>query len=72
MQTISLTADESLDLGSFVINKCTHNIYEFIGLSKDISLLPKVNSIGTGSTAYCADTKELYMYEKTTRQWYLQ
>lgn len=72
MKSISLRVDESLDMGSFVINKQTDNVFEFIGLARDVPKLPKVDSIGTGSTAYCADSKELYMYEKTSKEWYLQ
>lgn len=69
---IPLAAGETLDMGSFVISGKKGNVYEFKGLSKDVSKLPKVQSIGTGSTAYCIDNGILYMYEKTTKTWYEQ
>lgn len=67
---IPLTADESeIDMGSFVLTKKDSNMYEFQGLSKDISKLPTVKAIGTGSVALCVDTGDVLMYEKTTRNW---
>lgn len=70
---IPLTADEEpIDMGSFCVTGKNSNIYELKGLSKDVSKLPKVNAIGTGSTAYCIDDGILYMYEKTSKTWYEQ
>lgn len=48
---------------------------EYWGLSTDIAKLPrgKNNSeLSTGSTAYCIDNGELYIYESTTGEWHLQ
>jgi len=47
-------------------------------MSADVSKLPKraiypkYKDLTTGSTAYCVDTGELYMYEFTSDNWYLQ
>lgn len=38
------------------------------GLSKDLDKLPHTGD--TGSTAYCVDTAEKFMYEKSTDTWY--
>lgn len=38
------------------------------GLSVDLDRLPRTGD--TGSTAYCIDTHEEFMYEKTTDRWY--
>lgn len=67
---IPLADGETLDLKSFVLTAKHDDIYEFQGLKADIASLPKVNAIGTGSTAFCIDSGEAYGYEKTTRQWY--
>lgn len=72
MNFISLTTDETLHMGSFVVKSKNKTIFELVGLSSDVQNLPTVDSIGTGSTAYCVDSKELYMYEKTSKTWYLQ
>jgi len=40
------------------------------GLKKDIGLLP--TNVPTYTKAYCIDTGELYIFEATTGQWYLQ
>lgn len=69
---IPLAQGETLDLKSFVLTAVNGDRYDFQGLKADVSSLPKVNAIGTGSTAYCVDTAELYMYEKSTRTWYEQ
>lgn len=70
---IPLLADEKpFDMGSFCVTDRDSNIYEFKGLSIDVSKLPKVDAIGTGSTAYCVDDGILYMYDKSTKTWYEQ
>ena len=69
---IPLCADETIDMGSFTITGKNGNIYTFTGLSKDISKLPKVQAIGTGSLAICVDDGSSYMYEATTKTWYEQ
>jgi hypothetical protein len=69
---IPLCEGESFDAGSFEMISCEKNIYEFFGLSADVIKLPTVSVIGTGSIAYCVDTGELYIYERTTKKWYKQ
>lgn len=58
------------DLGSWVATSVDGNIRNYDGLSKDVSKLP--HYVGTGSSAYCDDTGEIYIYEKTSDTWYLQ
>jgi len=67
---IPLCAGETLDMGSFTLTKATNGVYEFKGLSADVSKLPTVQAIGTGSTALCVDNGTIYMYEKTSKTWY--
>lgn len=67
---IPLCEGETLDIGSFTLTEKDGNVYSFTGLSADVLKLPKIQAIGTGSTALCADTGSVYMYEKTTKTWY--
>lgn len=69
---IPLRAGESVDLGSFEIVKYENGIYEFAGLSEDIGKLPVVDAVKSGSNAYCIDTGEVYMYEKSSNRWFKQ
>lgn len=51
------TADETVeDLKSWVVTPKGNNVFEFKGLSSDISVLPKLKNLTTGSTAYCSET----------------
>lgn len=43
-------------------------IESWYGLSADLDMLPKTGC--TGSTAYCVDTGDRYMFEETTDTWY--
>lgn len=43
----------------------------FVGLSKDIDLLPK-SGINTGSDAFCADTGDVLIFVDETKTWYKQ
>ena len=43
-------------------------IESWCGLSADIDKVPKTGC--TGSTAYCVDTGDRYMFEDTTDTWY--
>ena len=43
-------------------------IESWCGLSADLDMLPKTGC--TGSTAYCIDTGDRYMFEETTDTWY--
>lgn len=62
--------DEIWDLGSFVATEVDGNIRNYDGLSKDVEKLP--HYVETGSSAYCIDTGEIYIYEKSSDTWYLQ
>lgn len=62
--------DEIPDLGSFVATSADGNIRNYEGLSADIDKLPRYDSLGTGSSAFCLDTGQLFKYERTTRTWY--
>lgn len=45
-------------------------VSETAGLSADVDKLP--TNAATGSTFYCIDTQEVYMFEETTKTWYKQ
>lgn len=62
--------EEIWDLGSFVATSVDGNIRNYDGLSKDVEKLP--HYVATGSSAYCDDTGDIYIYEKTSDTWYLQ
>lgn len=62
--------EEIWDLGSFVATDVDGNIRNYDGLSKDVGKLP--HYVETGSSAYCIDTGQIYIYEKTSDIWYLQ
>lgn len=66
-----ITAGETIpDLGSFICTEVNGNIRKYEGLSFDVGKLPHYNNLGTGSSALCLDTGELYKYEKTSDIWY--
>lgn len=57
--------------GSFKLVEVKGNHKMFMGLSDDVSLLPnEVQNTITGSSAFCVDTGELYLYEESTKTWY--
>lgn len=45
------------------------NLQDF---SEDIGKLPVVDAVKSGSNAYCIDTGEVYMYEKSSNSWFKQ
>lgn len=51
-------------------------IDNFFGLSNYVNELPKAANnnlyLRNGSTAYCIDTGDIYMYATSTDQWYKQ
>ena len=63
------------DYGSFsdslMNTKNKNDRAEFYGLSEDIGKLPSTG-INSGSTAYCADTGDVYVFIKSTGKWYKQ
>lgn len=65
-----LAGEEVPDIGSWV-DISENGEKDYRGLSKDVSKLPK-GYPNTGSTAYCVDNGDLYMFEKTSNKWYLQ
>lgn len=66
------------DIGSFRCDTLENGKRNYLGLSTDIAKLPKVatypeyTDLKTGSTAYCVDTGDLYMYEASNDNWYEQ
>lgn len=57
--------------GSFKIVEVKGNHKTFMGLSDDVSLLPnEMQNTITGSSAFCVDTGEVYLYEESTKTWY--
>ena len=61
--------------GSFVIAKREGSKLELFGLKSDLAKLPRDKNdaeLATGSIAYCVDSRELYIYESTSGDWYLQ
>lgn len=55
-------------VGRYLLPYTREGRESWCGLSTDISKLPHTGA--TGSTAYCVDTGERYMYERTTDKWY--
>lgn len=62
--------DEIPNLGSFVATSVDGKIRNYDGLSSDVDKLP--HYVETGSSAYCIDTGDIYIYEKKSDIWYLQ
>ena len=61
--------DEVWDLGSWVAVAIRGSVRHYKGLAADVPKLPRY--AGTGSTAECLDTGDVFKYEKTTGRWYL-
>ena len=61
------------DLGSF---ECVHvegvNKREYQGFSVDVPKLPKYENLEAGSSAYCLDTGDYYIYHAKTKTWVIQ
>ena len=47
------------------------NVYEFRGLKADMDKL-NPDIIKNGSSFYCMDTGEVYMYDESTKKWLFQ
>ncbi len=62
--------DEVWDLGSLTATAASGRQRHYKGLSRDVPKLP--HYVGTGSTAYCVDSGDVYMFEETTDTWYRQ
>lgn len=66
-----LDADGNVvDMGSFVVRSSSSGVYQLYGLSKDVDKLP--TTLAMGSSAYCVDTGDLYMFDSENSQWILQ
>lgn len=66
-----LDADgKEIDIGTFVVKSSSSGVYQLYGLSKDVSKLP--TTLAMGSSAYCVDTGDLYMFDSENKQWTLQ
>lgn len=71
-----LDEESKLDIGSWVAYKVSPgNVREYIGLSTDVDKLPKYKysergeALGSGSTALCADTSDVYIYNSSDDSW---
>ena len=71
--------ESATNLGSWVCSKVTKDntygtlqIREYFGLSADVDKLPTYSDLATGSSAYCVDSGELYMYNASTTEWVKQ
>ena len=63
--------DTTEQYGSFKLVEIKGNHKMFMGLSSDVTLLPnEMENTITGSSAFCVDTGELYIYEETSKTWY--
>ena len=63
--------DTTEQYGSFKLVEVKGNHKMFMGLSSDVTLLPNnMQGTITGSSAFCVDTGELYLYEESSGTWY--
>lgn len=53
-----------------MINTKPNNAREYVLLNADKDKLNKITNAGSGSMAYCTDTKELLMYNETDKTWH--
>ena len=61
------------DLGSWeCVDGQDRNQRNYQGLSIDVDKLPTYDDLEAGSTAYCVDTGEYYIYHAKTKTWYQQ
>lgn len=61
------------DLGSFVcVKREGVNKREYQGYAVDVPKLPKYDNLESGSTAYCIDTGDYYIYYAKTKTWVVQ
>lgn len=63
--------DSTEHYGSFKVVEIKGNHKMFMGLSSDVALLPnEMENTITGSSAFCVDTGEVFLYEETSKTWY--
>ena len=56
---------------SLLNQRSTSDRADFYGLEADVGLLP-TEGINSGSSAFCVDTGNVYIYLSSTQTWYLQ
>ena len=68
--------ESKLDIGSWVAYRVSPgNVRDYVGLSTDVDKLPKYKfsekgeALGGGSTALCADTSDVYIYNPSDDSW---
>ena len=71
--------ERDTDLGSWVCTSVkkdetygTFQVREYYGLSSDVSKLPVYDDLCTGSSAYCVDNGDLYLFNATAHSWVKQ
>lgn len=63
--------DTTEQYGSFKLVEVKGNHKMFMGLSSDVTLLPnEMQNTITGSSAFCVDTGEVWLYEESSKTWY--
>lgn len=65
--------EQAHDLGSFeCVKREGVNKREYQGFSIDVRKLPRYDDLESGSTAFCLDTGDYYIYHAKTKDWVLQ
>ena len=60
-----------IDFGSInMVEVKQRNVRNYTLLSADKDKLSKITNAGSGSLAYCTDTKELLMYNEADKVWH--
>ena len=63
--------DATAEFGSIRMTEVKQrNVRNYTLLSADKDKLSKITNAGSGSMAYCTDTKELLMYNEADKLWY--
>lgn len=60
------------DLGSVRCIQKNGNKRKYAFLSKDLDKLPTYDNLSSGSSALATDTNKVYVYESTSKVWYMQ
>ena len=53
-----------------MIDTKANNVRQYVLLNADIFRLDWITNCGSGSLAYCTDTKELLMYNEADKVWH--
>ena len=63
--------DATAEFGSInMVEVKQRNVRNYTLLSADKDKLSKITNAGSGSLAYCTDTKELLMYNEANKVWH--